>query len=41
MAGQRDEIARATRGGEERSAEPPPWQAAPAIDARAARVLGL
>ena len=41
MVGQRDEIARATRGGEERSAERPPWQATPVIDARAARVLGL
>jgi hypothetical protein len=41
MAGQRDEIARPTRGGEERSAERPPWQATPAIGAPAARVLGL
>jgi hypothetical protein len=41
MAGQRDEIARPTRGGEERSAERPPSQATPAIDARASRVLGL
>ena len=41
MAGQRDEIARPTRAGEERSAERPPSQATLAIDARAARVLGL
>jgi hypothetical protein len=41
MAGQRDGIARPTRGGEERSAERPPSQATPAIEARAARVLGL
>src|ERR1700729_4082507 len=41
MAGQRDEVVRARRGGEERSAERPPWQAAPAVDARAAPVLGL
>ena len=41
MAGQRDGIARSSRGGEERSAERPPWQATPAIDGRAARVLRL